>query len=123
MLELPVESTKMSISDMTVSMATIWTPSKHACWAQNGSHSATNTRASEPTEDAYRHRRPEPTESESANLANIAVPAHQRALPAHDHTSYAHDAVQPYGNVKGNKRKCETVEGRDQSSDTKESMM
>ena len=44
----------MSISDM----ATTWTPSKHACMAQKGSHRATNTRA------------PEPTESESANLAN-----------------------------------------------------
>ena len=66
MLKLRVEETKMSISDMTVSMATTWTPSKHACRAQKGSHSATNTRA------------PEPRESESANLANIAISAHQR---------------------------------------------
>ena len=40
MLKLPVEETKMSISDMTVSLATTWTPLKHACRAQKGSQSA-----------------------------------------------------------------------------------
>ena len=39
MLKLPVEETKMSISNMTVSMAA---PSNHANRAQNGSHSARN---------------------------------------------------------------------------------
>ena len=35
---------------------------------------------------------PESTEIESANLANIAVFAHSRALLAHDHIGLAHDA-------------------------------
>merc|ERR1719414_1946038 len=48
MLKLPVEETKMSISDTTLSMAATWKPSMHACRAQMGSHSAMNTRAPEP---------------------------------------------------------------------------
>ena len=35
MLKLPVEETKMPTSDMTACMATIWTPSKHACRARS----------------------------------------------------------------------------------------
>ena len=50
MLKLPVEETKIDVRAMTVSMATIWTPSMHACRAQKESPSTTNTRAPEPTE-------------------------------------------------------------------------
>merc|ERR1719424_636655 len=48
MLKLPVAEVKISISPTHSSMVTTWKPSMHACKAQIGSHSVTNTRAPPP---------------------------------------------------------------------------
>merc|ERR1719272_638364 len=48
MLKLPVAEVKISISWTHSSIVTTWKPSMHACKAQMGSHSVTNTRAPPP---------------------------------------------------------------------------
>ena len=79
--KLPVAVTKMSTSETTSSVRTIWNPSMAACSAQMGSISVTSTRA------------PCPLMDWAAPLAHLAESADQDGLSADHDVGGAHDAV------------------------------
>ena len=79
-LKLHVGEAKMSVSDVAVLVAASWS---HPCTPAERNWVAV---ANEQTSTR-------PTESESANLATVAVSRQQHALPAHAQMSFAHDAT------------------------------